>query len=191
MRAKNVNEDSVYSILRPKDPEKIINDFFDFAQVINLTHFVVMQLDKLREMGLITKKTMPLIEQKIKLQYENAWDWTQSELDDFEFEEYVTESLENILKPKSKEEIIKTVKEMGGDEITLKDGRLAWIYEMGGRGMAGEPMSWLEMIDENGVRIPLTDEGLNLLDRVDREKIVKWQDHLGDENQASAISYVM
>lgn len=92
MRAKNVNEDSVYSVLRPKDPEKIINDFFDFNQVVNLTHFVVTQLDKLENMGLITKKTMPLIAQKIKLQYENAWDWTQRELDDFEF---VTESLKN------------------------------------------------------------------------------------------------
>lgn len=187
MRAKNVNED-IDSVLRPKDPEKIINDFFDSDQMFNLTHFVVTQLDKLENMGLITKKTMPLIAQKIKLQYENAWEWTQHELDDFEF---VTESLENILKPKSKEEIIKIVKEMGADEVTLKDGRLAWIYEDGGSGMAGEPMSWLVMIDENGVRIPLNDEGLNLLDRVDREEIVQWQDHLSDENEASAISWVI
>jgi len=57
--------------------------------------------------------------------------------------------------------------------------------------MAGEPTTFLAMVDENGLKIPLNDEGLNLLSQSYREEIVKWQDHLSDENEASAISWVI
>ena len=80
---------------------------------------------------------------------------------------------------------------MGADEIILNDGRRAWIYEINGPGMAGEPTTFLAMVDENGLKIPLNDEGLNLLSQSYREEIVKWQDHLSDDNEASAISWVI
>jgi hypothetical protein len=80
---------------------------------------------------------------------------------------------------------------MGADEIILNDGRRAWIYEMNAPGMVGEPTTFLAMVDENGLKIPLNDEGLNLLSQSYREEIVKWQDHLSDDNEASAISWVI
>jgi len=196
MRAKCINED-INSVLQGKDPEKIIDDFFNFDQVVELSHYVLIQLSKLEEKGLVTNKTLPLILQKIKQQYDNAWEWSQNEIDDFvtgigaEPLDDLTESLSDVLKGKSKEEIIKGMEAMGADEIILNDGRRAWIYEINGPGMAGEPTTFLAMVDENGLKIPLNDEGLNLLSQSYREEIVKWQDHLSDENEASAISWVI
>ena len=195
MRAKCINED-INSVLQGKDPEKIIDDFFNFDQMVELSHHVVTQLSKLEEKGLITNKTLPLIIQKIKQQYDDAWEWSQNEIDDFAsgagVESYnLTESFSDILKGKSKEEIIKGMEEMGADEIILNDGRRAWIYEINGPGMAGEPTTFLAMVDENGLKIPLNDEGLNLLSQPYREEIVQWQDHLSDGNEASAISWVI
>jgi len=130
MRAKCINED-INSVLQGKDPEKIIDDFFNFDQVVELSHYVLIQLSKLEEKGLVTNKTLPLILQKIKQQYDNAWEWSQNEIDDFvtgigaEPLDDLTESLSDVLKGKSKEEIIKGMEAMGADEIILNDGRRA------------------------------------------------------------------
>jgi hypothetical protein len=104
---------------------------------------------------------------------------------------FIYESLEDILKPKSKEEIEKALDKIDAYKVILKDGRRAWIYEEYMRGMAGESVALLTMTDENGKQISLYTKILKeLFTEKDYKEIKEWLDNVTRGNYNSAVSWV-
>jgi len=75
------------------------------------------------------------------------------------------------------------------DRYTLKDGKIVYAWEHGMPGMAGEPMTVIQMALEDGTQVGFR-EISNKLKPKDKKELQDWIDGNDDENHQTAINWV-
>lgn len=74
------------------------------------------------------------------------------------------------------------------DFYTLVNGKKIYVFEDSISGMAGEPCSFLQFLDENKKPISYLDIN-KLFTTHDADEIFAWMNRLSEDNKNSAISY--
>lgn len=82
------------------------------------------------------------------------------------------------------------MKSIDAEECILSNGKKIWVYEDGGRGFAGESISYLRYADEGGTELYYEDIE-KFFSNKDRKEITDLIHQLAEDNEASAISFVM
>jgi len=192
MRGKYIKEEQVF---QPKGKEEIIDDMLNIDFVWPITNSIRKVVEKIPIESFTLEELREIVNQSVNIATEYFNDVL---LEDF-FEdnetgyfEDVDESLDSTFKPKSKEAIIQELRDDGWEEIVLKDGRSVWLMEMDYPGMAGESMTVLSIVDEDGKQWPLNNETLDAFpfEWSDRKELVELMDDSYQTNYNNAIAYV-
>jgi hypothetical protein len=167
MRAKSVNE---YQVFKPKTKESIISDFINIDNAMPLVNQIGAILEQIPPGSFTYEEMRDIVNQLTQMAADYYNDVHLEDLMDNE----LTESLIDTFKPKSKEDIIKQMRDLySSTEVTLKDGRLAWYFEDSFKDMGGEYVEFLSLVDENGDKQFITNDNLNLFEIPDRKDIVR------------------